>query len=113
MRRAAPPSTTTNKPTRHGPSWTRPWGANGPLHYVHTIGLAHREWQDNRIDEARRLLDACPLDLRHWEWHYLYSQCNAETLVIRGHVGEITAMAVSPAGNTIAAASRSRPRGRM
>src|SRR5207248_710102 len=73
--------------------------------YVHGINLAQREWQANRVDEARRLLDACPPDLRHWEWHYLYRQCHAETLAIRGHVGAITALAVSPAGSAVAAAS--------
>ena len=59
-------------------------GARAGLHYVHSINLAHREWQANRVDEARRILDACPPDLRHWEWHYLYRQCHAEFVTIRG-----------------------------
>ena len=83
-------------------------GRERALHYVHSIGLAQREWQANRVDEARRILDACPPDLRHWEWHYLDRQCCAETLTVRGHVGAITALAVSPDGTLIAGASVSR-----
>jgi len=83
-------------------------GRERALHYVHSINLAYREWRANRVDEARRLLDACPPDLRHWEWYYLYRQCHAETLVIRGHVGAITTLAVSRDGTLIAGASVSR-----
>ncbi|HJZ90624.1 MAG TPA: protein kinase [Gemmataceae bacterium] len=75
------------------------------LHYVHNINLAQREWQTNHVGEACRILDACPLALRHWEWHYLYRQCHAETLTIRGHVGDFTALAVCATGDSIAAAS--------
>jgi WD40 repeat protein/tRNA A-37 threonylcarbamoyl transferase component Bud32 len=83
-------------------------GREQALHYIHSINLAYREWQANRVDEARRLLDTCPHDLRHWEWHYLDRQCHAEALTIRGHVGPITALAVSPDGMLIAGASLSR-----
>ncbi|MCI0683334.1 MAG: WD40 repeat domain-containing protein [Gemmataceae bacterium] len=72
---------------------------------MHSIGLAQRELQGNRLDEARRILDACPPDLRHWEWHYLHRQCHVELLTIRGHVGGIHALAASPDGKLIAAAS--------
>jgi WD40 repeat protein/tRNA A-37 threonylcarbamoyl transferase component Bud32 len=74
------------------------------LHYVHSVGLARQEWQANRVDEARRLLDACPSDLRHWEWYYLYRQCHAELLAVRAHAGRVRAVAVSPAGDLIATA---------
>ncbi len=83
-------------------------GRERALHYIHSINLAQREWRANRIDEARRILDACPPDLRHWEWHYLYRQCHVELLTIRGHAGFVSALAVSPGGGLIAAASASR-----
>jgi WD40 repeat protein/serine/threonine protein kinase len=75
------------------------------LHYAHSITLAQREWQANRVDEARRILDACPPELRHWEWRFLHRQCHAELLTICGHIGAITALAASPDGKLIAAAS--------
>ncbi|HKB06440.1 MAG TPA: protein kinase, partial [Gemmataceae bacterium] len=81
------------------------------LHYVHSIGLAHREWQANRVDEARRLLDACPADLRHWEWHYLYRQCHAEEVTIRCPAAPVIALAVSPTGTLVAAATGARAEG--
>jgi eukaryotic-like serine/threonine-protein kinase len=83
-------------------------GRERALHYIHSVNLAYREWQANRVDEARRILDACPDDLRHWEWYYLHRQCHAEALTIRDHVGPITALALSPDGKLIAGASFSR-----
>src|SRR5262245_28558687 len=75
------------------------------LHYIHSINLAQREWLDNRVAEARRILDACPIDLRHWEWRYLHRQCHVERITIRGHQGIMSALAVSPDGKLIAGAS--------
>src|SRR5207247_2647819 len=39
--------------------------------YFHRIALAEREWSANNLAGAEQLLDACPVDLRGWEWHYL------------------------------------------
>ena len=40
------------------------------LYYQH-IALAEREWSANNLGRMEQLLDACPADLRGWEWHYL------------------------------------------
>jgi WD40 repeat protein len=83
-------------------------GRERALHYLHSFSLAHRELQGGRVEQGRRLLDACPEDLRHWEWHYLYRQCHAELLTLHGTTRGSPALAVSPSGGLIAAASVTR-----
>jgi WD40 repeat protein/serine/threonine protein kinase len=39
--------------------------------YRQRIALAEREWSANNLGQMEQLLDACPTDLRGWEWHYL------------------------------------------
>jgi WD40 repeat protein len=39
--------------------------------YYQRIALADREWAVNNLRGAEQLLDACPADLRGWEWRYL------------------------------------------
>jgi WD40 repeat protein len=45
--------------------------------YLRSISLADREWYDGRVDQAKRLLDPCPQELRCWEWGHLYRRCQA------------------------------------
>jgi WD40 repeat protein/serine/threonine protein kinase len=57
------------------------WQANQDLHqaldrerltaYLQRIALAEREWAANNLSRMEQLLDACPQDLRGWEWRYL------------------------------------------
>jgi non-specific serine/threonine protein kinase/serine/threonine-protein kinase len=37
--------------------------------YLHRVQLAYREWLNNDLARARRLLAECPPTRRHWEWH--------------------------------------------
>src|SRR5262249_17510069 len=39
--------------------------------YYERVALADREWSANNLSGAEQALDACPTDLRGWEWHYL------------------------------------------
>jgi WD40 repeat protein/serine/threonine protein kinase len=39
--------------------------------YFQRIALAERESSANNLSRTDELLDACPADLRGWEWHYL------------------------------------------
>lgn len=41
------------------------------LLYVSNVGFAHAAVNNNEVPRARSLLDACPADLRGWEWRYL------------------------------------------
>jgi WD40 repeat protein/tRNA A-37 threonylcarbamoyl transferase component Bud32 len=50
------------------------WRANRELRqnlYYQRIALAEREWSENNLSRVEELLDACPAELRGWEWHYL------------------------------------------
>jgi WD40 repeat protein len=72
--------------------------------YIHRIALAHREWLANNVARADELLDECPQGLRQWEWHYLKRLCHADLLTLRGHTGEVRAVAWSPDGKLVASA---------
>jgi WD40 repeat protein len=72
--------------------------------YHNLIGQAHAEWRNNDVRRADELLGQCPAALRNWEWHYLYRLCHADLLTVPDHPNEVTAVAYSPDGKTIAAA---------
>src|SRR5262249_34161321 len=74
--------------------------------YLHRILLAHGEWRVNNVPAAQELLKACPVPLRHWEWHYLDRLCHAERLVLREHKNEVLALAYSPDRQRLASGSR-------
>jgi hypothetical protein len=46
--------------------------------YFLGIGLAFNEYNAGNTARANQLLDECPVNLRHWEWHYLKRLCNSE-----------------------------------
>ena len=73
--------------------------------YVRAIALAHAEWRDNNLSRGDELLDACPADLRGWEWHYLRRLFRARNLAtLTGHVGAINGIAFSLDGLRLASA---------
>ena len=43
--------------------------------YAVRIALAYLKWMDDDVIHAARELDACPEDLRNWEWGYLKRRC--------------------------------------
>jgi WD40 repeat protein len=73
--------------------------------YLHRITLAHREWGDNHVGRALELVNACPPDLRHWEWHYLNRLCHSDFLTFRGHASSVLGVAFSPDDKRLASAS--------
>ncbi len=48
--------------------------------YFTRIVLAERELSADDVLEAEKILDACPLHLRQWEWRYLKRCCHAQIL---------------------------------
>jgi WD40 repeat protein/serine/threonine protein kinase len=76
------------------------------LSYTHRIALAHREWLAGDIARVLQLLEDCPFDLRHWEWHYLRRLCNTEVVTFREHRSDLRALATSPDGVRVASVSR-------
>ena len=63
--------------------------------YFHHISLAHRDLSADNLGRALKLLEACPEDLREWEWHYLMRLCVVEPLVLRDTT-EVNGVAFSP-----------------
>jgi hypothetical protein len=68
------------------------------------LALAHRYWLTGEVDEAKKQLEQCPIDLRNERWHYLHRVCHGElwrTLVSTTYAGG--PVAFSPDGRLLAA----------
>jgi WD40 repeat protein len=72
--------------------------------YYNQINVAFQSWQGNRIGAAELTLDGCPLERRHWEWHYLKRLCHAELLTLT-HGNGVFDVAYSPDGKRLATTS--------
>ncbi len=72
--------------------------------YFTRIALAQQKWFANDLAQAETLLDACPEDLRHWEWGYLKGLCHPERLTLSGHAEAVTSVAFNPRGSQLLSA---------
>jgi WD40 repeat protein/serine/threonine protein kinase len=70
--------------------------------YYQLIARADLEWGNNNIGRADRILDECPAEFRHWEYHYLKGLCHAELFTFRGHRASVYCVAFSPDGLRLA-----------
>lgn len=70
---------------------------------LHRITLAHRDLSADNLGRALTLLEACPEDLRDWEWHFLMRLCRVDPLVLRDKT-EVNGVAFSPDGERLASA---------
>jgi WD40 repeat protein len=66
--------------------------------YANNILLAQREWRDNYMGRANRLLDDCPVRFRDWEWEYLRKISRQQLLTLTGYGNPLSAVAYSPDG---------------
>src|SRR5262249_5175138 len=73
--------------------------------YFQRIALAEDEQHAGRTGRAEQVLDACPADLRGWEWYFLKRSLRSWPLTLRGHTGEVWDAAFARDGRTIASAS--------
>jgi hypothetical protein len=74
--------------------------------YRQRITLAQRALLENQFATVRAMLDNCPPELRHWEWHYLKQRAEGrEPLVLRGPDRPLSNLAFSSNGNVLAAAA--------
>jgi WD40 repeat protein/serine/threonine protein kinase len=73
--------------------------------YFHRINLAEREWSANNLARVEELLDACPTDLRGWEWNYL-RRLRRKSLPLVRQAGAVLSFALSPDGEQIASSSQ-------
>jgi formylglycine-generating enzyme required for sulfatase activity/WD40 repeat protein len=67
--------------------------------YRNSIIFADREWAARNLAHVDQLLDACPEQLRQWEWHHLKRRCQG-LYIISNH----TCAAFSPDGTQLATA---------
>jgi WD40 repeat protein len=73
--------------------------------YYHQISLAHHEWLANNVVRTKELLEACPPELRQWEWRYLNRLRQSGFVTFQGHTAEVTGVAFDPRGKHVASAS--------
>jgi WD40 repeat protein len=72
--------------------------------YFLQIALAERERQSANVVRAEELLEACPANVRRWEWRYLRRLCHAELMSLEGHTRPVLAVTFSPDGKSLASA---------
>jgi WD40 repeat protein len=72
---------------------------------VFRVELANREVLDNNLARAEELLEACPQDLRGWEWRYVTRLGHRHRLTLFGHEQSVEAAAFSPDGTWLATVS--------
>ena len=76
--------------------------------YFANIALAEQKIREANIDQAEKLLDACPAQLRSWEWGRLKRVCHLELFTLKGHSDYVMSVAFSPDGKRIASGSHDR-----
>ncbi|UCE47376.1 MAG: protein kinase, partial [Phycisphaerales bacterium] len=69
--------------------------------YVNSIQLADAKYREANIGRVRELLDACPEDLRGWEWYRLRHISDQSRMILRGHKKLAKSVAFSPDGKRI------------
>jgi WD40 repeat protein/serine/threonine protein kinase len=73
--------------------------------YFQRIALADREWSANNFRGAEQQLDACPEDLRGWEWRYLKRR-RLRSVPPLGHPSAALTAVFSPDGQWIISGSQ-------
>jgi hypothetical protein len=73
--------------------------------YYQNIALAERESSANNLGRVEQLLDACPADLRGWEWHYL-KRFRLQNVRPLHHAAAVLSAAFSPDGRWIVSGSQ-------
>jgi len=70
--------------------------------YLNRIALAHNAYEQRYLTQAQQMLDACPPDLRGWEWGYLARLVKSAALLdIAADSRCVVAVTVSPDGQRI------------
>ena len=73
--------------------------------YVANVQMAAGAMDNNQPDRVRKRLDACPEQLRGWEWRWLNATSDASLAELKGHTWGVTSAKFSPDGTRIVTAS--------
>ncbi|TAH37199.1 MAG: hypothetical protein EYC70_09475 [Planctomycetota bacterium] len=73
--------------------------------YAAYISAASLSAESGLSKEALRLLEACPKELRGWEWDHLRLKADASLRSLFGHTRDVVALAFSPDGGWLASAA--------
>jgi eukaryotic-like serine/threonine-protein kinase len=66
------------------------------LLYVHRIALADASYREGNVKRTQKLLEACPNDLRGWEWNRLNHISDQSIMTIGGAGREVRSAILSP-----------------
>ena len=72
--------------------------------YFNRVALAQAAFEKEDIARMKELLEACPAELRSWEWHYLNRCSDTSDATLRGHERPVYGVALSQDGRWIASA---------
>jgi WD40 repeat protein/serine/threonine protein kinase len=64
--------------------------------YEKGVALAEGRIATGQLDQAYEALDGCPLELRHWEWYYLWRLCQPRHVHLEGHQAPVRSVCWSP-----------------
>ncbi len=73
------------------------------LLYATQLNLAQKAWETNNTARVLELLERQQVDLRGFEWYYLWRLCHSDLLTLQLPVN-VTTVVVSPDGKIVAAA---------
>ncbi|MHC4174613.1 MAG: protein kinase domain-containing protein [Planctomycetota bacterium] len=66
--------------------------------YVNSIQLADAKYREGNVDNARKLLESCPEDLRGWEWDRVNHVLDHSMFSFAAHQGHVNSVDISPNG---------------
>jgi eukaryotic-like serine/threonine-protein kinase len=76
------------------------------LLYIANMNVAQQAWDENNIARLRQILeDTRDSPYRGFEWYYWQPQTHMALMTLRGHLGPVLSVAVSPDGQRIATGS--------
>ena len=73
--------------------------------YISRINLACQYYLDDNVVPVRKLLKTCPINLRGWEWYYLWKISDQSIMTLHGHESWIYSAVFSPDGTRIVSGS--------